>query len=151
MTEQDIIAEDGSAKGGGRTDKVAQAWAEKMTEAFADLSREVSVFADLQNIMDLTVVSTLIVQEQLDKRAGLDLSVLMHDGDTIQPISYDIPKSIDPQCSFIKGRAGWVVTASGGVDINAFEIVENQTTDPTVADKRAIAIASSNSSWWWNK
>ena len=76
LTEQDIVAKDGSAKGTGTTDKLAELWANKMTESFSELSREMPVFAELQNVMDMTVVATLIVQEQLAERAGLDLSVL---------------------------------------------------------------------------
>lgn len=151
MTEQDIVAEDGSVSGGGRTDKLAAAWAEKMTDTFGELSREMPVFADLRNIMDMTVVATLVVQERLAEKAGLDVSVLADDNDMIHLTSYEVPRSVSPQCSFIRGRAGWVVTASGGVDINAFEIVENQTTDAAVADQRSVALASSNSRWWWNK
>jgi hypothetical protein len=151
MTEQDIIAADGSVKGAGRSDKTAQVWAEKMTDSFGELSREMSVFADLQNIMDMTVVATLIVQERLDRKAGLDLSVLAGRDGAIQLTAYDVPKAVAPQCSFIRGRSGWVVTASGGVDINAFEVVENQKTDAAVADSRTTALAAAGNQWWWNK
>jgi hypothetical protein len=149
MTEQDIVATDGSVKGAGTTDKIAQLWADKMTENFAELSREMPVFSDLRNIMDMTVVATLVVQERLAERAGLDLSVL---SDSLHVASYTVPKAVDPQCSFIRGRNGWVVTASGGVDINAFEVVEEQTTSPSVGDTRTTAIAAATSDrWWWNK
>lgn len=152
MTEQDIVATDGTVKGAGKIDKLAQLWANKMTESFTELSREMPIFADLQNVMDLTVVATLITQERLAEQAGLDLAVLNGQADAIDPASHSIPKSVDPQCSFIRGRSGWVVTASGGVDLNAFEVVENQTTDATVADTRSIAIAAAPvNRWWWNK
>ena len=151
MTEQDVIAADGSAEGSGQTDKVAATWATKMTENYTELAREMPVFADLRNVMDLTVVATLIAQERLDVAAGLDLSVLMG-GDTVELAQYSVPKAVSPQCSFIHGRAGWVVTASGGVDINAFSVVENQKQDSVVADKRVAALAAtSKDSWWWNK
>ncbi len=151
MTEQDVLAADGSVQGSGEVDKLAKQWADKMTDTFAELSREMSVFADLQNIMDMTVVATLINQERLAQKAGLDLSLLAGDNATIQLTSYEIPKSVAPQCSFIRGRAGWVVTASGGVDINAFGVVENQATDSAVAGQRSAALASASNRWWWNK
>lgn len=152
MTEQDIVAADGTVEGAGRTDKLAQSWANKMTENYGELSREMPVFADLQNIMDLTVVATLIAQERLGELAGLDLGVLNGQDDAIEPASHPVPKSVDPQCSFIRGRNGWVVTASGGVDLNAFEVVENQKTDASVSKTRSIAMATASSDrWWWNK
>jgi hypothetical protein len=152
MTEQDIVAADGTVKGAGKTDKLAQLWASKMTESFNELAREMPVFADLRNVMDLTVVATLITQERLDERAGLDLAVLNGQTEAIEPASHSVPKSVDPQCSFIRGRNGWVVTASGGVDLNAFEVVENQTADAAVSETRSTAIAAASSDrWWWNR
>lgn len=150
MTEQDLIAADGTVEGAGRADRVAQQWADTMTANFADLAREMPVFADLQNVMDMTVVATLIVQERLAEKAGLSLEALSGK-DALELASYDVPKSVDPQCSFIRGRSGWVVTASGGVDINAFEIVQGQQVDAKVADVRTVAIAADADRWWWNK
>lgn len=152
LTEQDIVADDGTVAVAGRKDKLAQLWADKMTESFTELSQEMPVFSDLQNIMDMTIVATLIIQERLSEQANLDLSVLTAESDSLPLSSYTVPKAVDPQCSFIRGRSGWVVTASGGVDINGFEVVESQTTDSTVADTRSQALAASTSDrWWWNK
>lgn len=149
MTEQDLVAADGSVKGAGRTDKVAQQWADKMMEHFEEVSREMPIFSDLRNIMDMTVVATLITQERLATKAGLDLGVLT---DGLHLASYEVPKAVDPQCSFIRGRSGWVVTASGGVDINAFEIVEQQETVAEVAEVRTTAMAVARTdNWWWDK
>ena len=42
-------------------------------------------------------------------------------------MSYTVPKAVAPQCSFIRGRSGWVVTASGGVDIEQVaSLIEGQ-------------------------
>ena len=152
MTEQDIVAADGSVKGGGKVDKVAAEWADKMTDHFEELAKKVTVFRDLRNAMDLTVVATLINQEKLAKRAGIDLSLLLEDNDTIELLSYQAPKSVEPQCSFVRGRSGWVVTASGGVDINGFEVVERQKTDAKIGELRTTAIAAAESNrWWWDR
>lgn len=152
LTEQDIVENDGSVQSSGEVDKLAQLWADRMTESYQELSKAMPVFADLRNLMDLTVVATLIVQERLAEKAGVDLSVLATDQDSVELVTYTIPKAVEPQCSFIRGRNGWVVTASGGVDINGFEVVQNQVLDSTIAETRATALASTTSSqWWWNK
>ncbi len=152
LTEQDIVSTDGSVQGAGTVDKMAELWANKMTELYPELSTAMPVFAELQKVMDMTVVATLIVQERLTEHAGLDLSVLSGGQGAIQLASYDVPKAVDPQCSFIRGRSGWVVTASGGVDINGFEVVDKQVVEPAVAETRTAALASARSNrWWWNK
>lgn len=151
MTEQDLVVDDGSTKQTGRTDKVAQAWADKMTDTYGDLSNKMPIFADLRNLMDLTVVATLIAQESLAERAEIDLSVL-RDSDDVELVKYTAPKALAPQCSFVKGRSGWIVTASGGVDINGFEVVQNQKVDQSVTDVRKAALKTNGGdTWWWNK
>ena len=150
-TEQDIVNQDGSVRRGG-IDKMAQAWADKMTGSYAELSRKMPVFSELQNMMDCTVVATLIVQEQLATKAGLDLTMIQSPNQALELASYTTPKAVEPHCSFIRGRAGWVVTASGGVDINGFQIVQNQVTDENGSQQRKEALAASTTNhWWWNK
>ncbi len=151
LTEQDIVQADGTVQAAGKGDKLAQQWAEKMTDNYVALAKQISVFADLQNLMDLAVVATLISEEKLDEIASIDLSVLRGQRQAVQLTSYLVPKVVDPQCSFVRGRTGWTVTASGGVEINAWEVVGNQTEDPKVAEVRGVALAASSSdNWWWN-
>lgn len=151
LTETDLITADGKAQPGQKADKAATQWAETMTAKFDELSKAQSVFGDLRNCFDLSVVATLIVQEQLAQRAGCDLSHLMGNTAEIPLYRFAIPKAVEPQCSFVRGASGWVVTASGGVDVNAFEVVQTQQVDPAVATVRQRATESENNdSWWWN-
>jgi len=150
-TEQDVIAADGSVQGADKPDKIASAWANQMTAHYSKLSQEMPVFANLRNVIDLTVVATLITQERLDQIAGIDLSLLRDENEIIQPAAYPQPKAVEPQCSFVRGRSGWVVTASGGVDINGFQVVENQTLDVSLAQTRSAAMPTEEqTTWWWD-
>ena len=147
MTEQDLIDRQGKAKASGRSSKLASTWAELMTEHFEELATEMPVFSDLQNIMDLTVVATLVVQERLEQRAGIELSVL-RDNEALSPTAFTVPQTIAPECSFIKGRSGWTVTASGGVSISGFQVVQDQTVDPSLSMQVAT---NDGNAWWWNQ
>lgn len=152
MTEIDAISGDGTASQTGRKDKFAQEWADTMTEKYAELSRRMPIFSDLQNIMDMTIVATLISQEGLAQKANLDLNLFTVKSDDLPLSTYVTPKAVDPQCSFIRGRGGkWVVTASGGVDINGFEVVEKQRTDKNLATVCSTALAGTSDNWWWDK
>ena len=151
MTEIDAISGDGTASQTGKKDKLAQAWADAMTEKYSELSQRMPIFSDLQNIMDMTIVATLISQEGLAQKANLDLALLTAESDDLPLASFNTPKAVEPQCSFIRGRGGkWVVTASGGVDINGFEVVENQQTDENLASVCSTALAATGENWWWD-
>lgn len=150
MTEEDIVAADGSVASDGRQDPLALKWAETMTQKYTELSEQRSVFRDLRNVMDMSVLATLITQEQLDVHSGLDLSVLRGEDSLIETASYELPQSLSPQCSFIHGRAGWTVTASGGVNINAFGIVDNQVESPELQTLVVKRDDENESRWWWD-
>ncbi|WP_164100534.1 DUF1598 domain-containing protein [Candidatus Laterigemmans baculatus] len=157
LTEQDLSDQTGATVQTGRKNPTAEKWANLMTERFDALASKQAVFGQLRNVMDLSVVATLIAQEGLDRAAGCDLGLLMGREVEVPMASLDVPKAVAPECSFIRGRSGWVVTASGGVDVGAFEVVQSQELDPGLssvyarADREAAAAEQpSQNRWWWN-
>jgi hypothetical protein len=151
LTETDLIAASGQATRGTQIDKMASKWAEAMTQRFDDLAKNQAVFGELRNCFDLSVVATLIVQEQLAQRANCDLSHLMGHSGQVELEELAVPRMVEPQCSFIRGSTGWIVTASGGVEVNAFEVVESQQVDPSLVQSRSRAAADESlATWWWN-
>ena len=150
-TEQDIVNDDGSTRRGG-VDKNGPGLGKQNDRLLRrSIHKDASLF-ELQNMMDLTVVATLIVQERLAEKAGLSLAGFAEESQSVELASFNTPKAVEPHCSFIKGRSGWVVTASGGVDINGFEVVQNQVADASGSKVREDALAASTGkTWWWNK
>ncbi len=150
LTEEDIVAKDGSVTSNGRKDPMAEKWANTMTDNYDALSKERPIFRDLRNAMDFAVVATLITQEQLDQRSGIDLNVLRGKDSQIEMPRFDLPRSLEPQCSFVHGMAGWTVTASGGVNINAFAVVENQVEQADLQSLASVRKSDDSARWWWN-
>jgi len=152
MTENEIVQADGSVKQTGTVDPMAQKWADLMTERYDALSAQDPVFGQLRNIMDMCVVAALIRKEGMFEKAQLDLSLLATSDDS--PLEIDVwhtPKQVAPQCSFLKTRSSWIVTASGGVDIDSWKIVSKTVVDPSVQDAhRKAAPSAQGKSFWWN-
>jgi hypothetical protein len=102
--------------------------------------------------MDMCVVAALIRKEGMFEKAQLDLSLLATSDDS--PLEIDVwhtPKQVAPQCSFLKTRSSWIVTASGGVDIDSWKIVSKTVVDPSVKDaRRKAAPSAQGKSFWWN-
>ncbi|WP_153558129.1 DUF1598 domain-containing protein [Roseimaritima sediminicola] len=150
LTESDRLLADGNVEQAGRANKIAQQWATLMTEKYPELAAEQAVFGELRNLMDLSVIATLITQEQLDQRAGCDLAVLRGEEPIVETSSLEVPRAIEPHCSFVRGNQGWTVSASGGVSINAFEVVSKQQVSETLTETQQTAAASESDRWWWN-
>lgn len=150
LTEEEIVAADGSREQTGKANKLAQKWADSFTENYDALSAANPVFGNLRNIIDFCVVAALIENNELSQAAGCDLSVLKGAKGGVETAHMAIPKTIDPHCSFIKGAAGWVVSASGGVQVDSWTVVEKQ-----IVDSKLNAVREENDSkvgqpWWWN-
>ncbi len=123
MTEEEFVSNDGKRSSASNVNKAAQAWADAFTAKFDELSTHNSSFGELRNAIDLNVIATLISAQQLEQLSGCDLSVLRGVSSTIDVEGRNTPKTIPPHCSFLKGTGGWIVTASGGVEINPWQIV----------------------------
>ncbi|MCC6511674.1 MAG: DUF1598 domain-containing protein [Pirellulaceae bacterium] len=151
MTEEELVGKDGTRSAAKKTNQFAQKWADLFTSKFDELSMHNASFGELRNAIDMNVVATLIAAQQLDKSAGLDLSVLRGTKGDIETSGRLTPKTIPAHCSLLKARSGWVVAASGGVEINPWQIVaQSRQADATLVSKRAPAINSANTQWWWD-
>ncbi|MCR9292541.1 MAG: DUF1598 domain-containing protein [bacterium] len=150
MTEDEIIAASGQRRQTGQTNKAAQKWADMFTQKFDELSALNAAFGDLRNVMDLNVVATLIKAHDLEGLAGCQLDLLCGNSGELETPARKIPSQITPECSFVRGRAGWVVSASGGVEINPWKLVaEKARLDGSVQLVRSKAAPPSDA-WWWN-
>lgn len=150
LTENDIITADGSATAAGTTSPVAQEWADAMTEKFEQLAAREPIFAQLRNVMDWCIVAAMIDQYNLTSRAGCQLPVLTGGQGDLEPEYWFAPKTVPPECSFLKTRSGWIVTTSGGVQIESFRVASRVETNPAVGDVRTRVGIPDGKPWWWN-
>jgi hypothetical protein len=149
MTAEQFVDAQGDRTSSDRQNKLAQRWAEQFTSKYDELCTQNVAFGDLRNVMDLNVIATVIAAHQLEKIAGLDLTLLNDSSKALQTPTWKTAKTIPPHCSFISGRAGWTVSASGGVEINPWRVVSEQTkTNEAVSLVRQKA--GQNDHWWWN-
>lgn len=149
LTEDEFVAEDGTVVPAGRTSPAAEHWAKLMTEKFDALANAEPVFGDLRNLMDLCVAAAVIEKYELLSVAGCELPFLLQTegGATLE--SWNAPKSVATQCSFVKRGRNYIITASGGVQIESWQVASQTEVNPQIGETRKRS-ASSMSSWWWN-
>lgn len=149
MTEDAHFAETGERKTTGKVNPIAKKWADSMTDRYEELSLKLPIFAELRGLMDMAVVTALIVKEDLPSKANLDLGVLL-DG-TVTTRNFEAPKQTPTQASFLKKGSQYVISASGGVDLDPWKIVDEVATNEGLAKlKSKAAIDPTMSRWWWN-
>ncbi|WP_442481441.1 DUF1598 domain-containing protein [Aeoliella sp. SH292] len=146
MTEEDYVNAQGEKTGTGKASGPAQKWADSFTQKFEELANHDSSFGQLRNAMDLAVVTTLIVHEGMAEQVGLDMPWL---AGKFEVESYNAPKRVATQTTFIKAGGQWLISASGGVQISPGEILANPETTQKIASVPQDSKPASDK-WWWD-
>lgn len=150
------LAEDGYLKSGrastvsrGKSTSLAEQWAETMSAKYEPLSQALPVFQELRNCMDLAVVAALLVKEDLPRKAGCDIALLLDDK-RIQVASYPVPKTTDSRASLVRKGREWIVSVSGGVAVDSWSVLEHVEQQPKLSDTRRQATLYDENRWWWD-
>lgn len=146
LTEQDVMTADGGRQHTGRSEPIAQKWADTFTAKFDELAREDSTFGSLRNVMDLAVVAALLTKEGLVEFAGLEMPELLGGAPLEQ---YPAPRSVASQASFVKKGRNWVLSVSGGVQIYPWQIADRTEVAADLSTTRGQFENTSADGWWW--
>lgn len=148
MTEQDYLAENGVRQHTGKAGSVAQRWANNMTAQYDRLAVADPIFGQLRNCMDLAIVAALIAKENLTQKAGYSLPILMEpSGVAVE--KFFPPKQVDSKASVIKKGRNWVISASGGVQMNPWGVIAKNEKSDELATVRTQAASAEPATWWW--
>jgi hypothetical protein len=149
LTAEDTFSQAGQRTSTGAASAVAQKWADNMTAKYEALAMKEPIFAELRNCIDLAVVAALILKEDLTGRAACELPTLLGEK-TYQVAEFNVPKEVDSKATAVKKGRNWVISASGGVMIQPWEMIQTAQTSEKVAPARTKAIQARSSTWWWN-
>jgi hypothetical protein len=149
MSAEDFLTRSGERVRSGKTNPLAQRWADNFTRHYPELSVKLPVFGQLRNCMDLAIVAALLHKYELPEKAGFQSSFLM-DAGRIQLAEYPVPRFTPPQVSYMPSRSGWIVTVSGGVVIDGWAIASITELDANLEAVRHQALNSPGESWWWD-
>ncbi len=150
MTETDFI-ENGKVTGTGKKDDIAQKWADNFTAKYDELSTKDIVFGELRNLFDLCVIAAIIDKEGLLEKASLDLPLITKKDSMLMIDSWNPPKTVNTISKADKKGRTWVITASGGVQIESWQVASEAAVDEQMpAIRTKAAQPEGESTWWWN-
>ena len=151
LAEDELVTADGQRKPTGKVNKAARRWAETMTEKYDELSVASPIFGQLRNCMDMAVVSALIRSKGLDRKAGLSLDGLLDETQLTVP-SGAVPQTTPSIVSFLERPRSLVITASGGVLIQPWKVIDRVEQSESLAEVRVKEEQQddSPSAWYWD-
>ncbi len=147
-TEEDVLTETGAREHTGKANPVAKKWADNMTRHYEELAAKEPIFGQLRNCIDLAVVAALISKEGLLVKAECQLPVLYGQAE-LATEEFAAPRQVSTQVSLLQKGADWLISASGGVKLNAWTLLDECKSTTGLAPKQAGA-KPVGESWWWN-
>jgi hypothetical protein len=147
--EESLITVLGGLASSGKTNPVAEQWAANFTGRYEALSAAMPVFAELQNLMDLSVAAAVLAQQNLSARCNCPLPLMMNPVE-VRLASYPPPRQVDSQASFVTKANQWVLAVSGGVEINSWKPLEQPREDAGLAATREQSRPKDLLRWWWD-
>jgi hypothetical protein len=149
LTESEVATAAGENRN-GKDHPIATEWAETMTEKFAELADADPVFAELQNVMDMAVAAAILEKYGLLETAGLEAPCLTGANEDVELPAWHTPKTVASQCSFVQIGDAWMVTTSGGVQVDSWKVLDNVEVDESLASIAKSARSASSDAAWWN-
>ncbi|HEX4071555.1 MAG TPA: DUF1598 domain-containing protein [Planctomycetaceae bacterium] len=155
QSENEKISAAGERIHTGKSAAANRLFAANFTAHYSELASQDPVFADLQNIFDLSLVAALLADNRVAERIGWDMGSFAADG-AYRTAHYPSPKNILSVVNHrIYGGKDIVVQVAGGVDGQIRKVLY----DPHVFRETATLAALQTKGrvpelpegrWWWD-
>ncbi|MFM7056390.1 MAG: DUF1598 domain-containing protein [Planctomycetota bacterium] len=154
LSENQLVETDGTRRSTGKVDGANAEFARLFTENLPALAEQDAVFADLQNIFDLALATTMISTMELQHRADWKPEVFRADS-TFPTASVDVPKELMTAASSRVWKGGSIIVqVAGGVRVDVRDVVANPDSFEVSADvvnsARNASPVGQSGSWWWD-
>jgi len=139
----------------GKADPINRMFAVNFTNHYAELAKRDPVFADLQNIFDLSLVAALIRKEKLDRKANWSGGVFA-EGGSYHPETYEPIKSVMSVSNHrVYNGKDVVIQVAGGVRGDVMAVLRDKDLrklSPRLGSLHGVARAPKlpQGRWWWD-
>ncbi len=157
LSENELLTKLGEQIHTNESSPTNQEFAQRFTQHFAELAKKYPVYADLQNIFDLALVSALVNSERLADRVSWHMTCF-GDPSQYQPALGMAPESVDSVINhrLVNGKHV-VVGISGGVHVQPWSLVSDEAiktdTYGGLKAQRSGSKAAADlplEAWWWD-
>lgn len=153
--EDESIANDGSRKGTGSMNRASKSFCNSFTKMYNALSAEAPLYAELRNVIDMSIVAAFIQEMDYYGQAGWQMATF--GSEAKMPVEiYDAPKYVAPAINAVWKGGLFMTPIGGGVTIQPRSALS---TDRMKVDeegkiaelKKTVSLANlAENQWWWD-
>ena len=157
MSQEEMSDASGHHTAAATTRLSTQAFAKQFTDKYPELAEKSPVFAELQNLIDLSVFAALVQKERLAEKAGWKMTTLLDEQRFGHP-TFNVPKKIASLVNYKRAGSNIVGLVGGGVTIRPHQVLNKAASSSSSGqrlDSIRTAAASAKRSdahpWWWDR
>ena len=157
LSQEEMSDAQGNRMASATTRLSTQAYAKQFTDKYPDLAEKSPVFAELQNLIDLSVFAALVQKERLAEKAGWKMTTLLDEQRFGHP-TFNAPKKIASLVNFKRAGSNIVGLVGGGVSIRPQQVLNKAASSSSggqrldsIRTEAASAKRSDTHPWWWDR
>ena len=153
--EDELVTSGGERKASvSRKNRASQAFVASFTKKYAELAERSPVYAELRNLIDLSIAAAYIQQQDYCGKAGWKMAFF--GSEKAYPVEvYDIPKTVESAVNAIWQGNTLGTPIGGGVQIQPTHALES---DKLLSDEKAnvsklhesVKPNLAKGQWWWD-
>lgn len=156
-----LVSEDEMVTSGGerrdainRKNAASVTFVTSFTQKYPQLAERSPVYAELRNLIDLSVTAAYLQKQDYYKKAGWKMPVFASE-EALPVETYNAPKQVEPVVTGVRKGARLMTPIAGGVHINALMAIkpENLLSDEQGAVSKlheTIKPQLAPGQWWWD-
>ena len=152
----EVVREDGSrVETGGGKDIANELWTKSFTEKYGEISKKAPVYAQLRNLIDMTIAAAFIQDRDWYTKANWKMPVLMDEA-KVSVETYNVPKQVETAINAISKGNQVMTPIGGGVSIDPLKALEtsNRGSDEggkIKAARQEVKVDRLGAGqWWWD-
>ena len=152
--EGELVSSGGQRKGTGSQSKASMAYTLSFTKAYAELAEKSPVYAELRNLIDLSVVAAFLQKEDYYGRADWKPEILGNESKYAVE-TQSAPRQVANAVNALWKGSHLMTPIGGGVVIEASEALsdDNMLTDEggkVAKTQKEIKLNLAKGQWWWD-
>ena len=153
--EDEWVAANGARARAGQADRASQAFVESFTAKYGELARKSPVYAQLRNLIDMSVAAAFIQQQDYYGQAGWSMP-LFGDEQSLPVEVYEAPKQVESAVNVVWKGNTLMTPIGGGVEIQprlalASDRLMNDEGQQLKNKRDGVTLQGlADGQWWWD-
>jgi len=153
--ENERVTAEGGRVNNAAVNRASQAFVQQFTAKYAELAQKSPVYGQLRNLIDLSIASAYIQQQDFYSQAGWNMEVFLNEA-TYPVETHQVPKQVETAVNVVWKGSTLMTPIGGGVNIQAKQAlspgnIQKDDKGELAKARQAVRVDGlAAGQWWWD-